>query len=356
MWKALRKPLTEQDREAARQSMTGLNEALAERFGRLPDVRVIPWIGDLHLHDEADYARLSPFYAEHVDTGRQFLLAMEELQALRPSAPLLVAGGDMTDYGRPGEWRRFRRLLDESGWTKPVVPAFGNHDNKNQSHDPAAAESLRSIWNEIRRADWPEVSDPGELFYRVRHDGLNYIVIDTMRNNEYRISQRQRDWLLGELARLDAPALVVCHRHFLNVGNWVDEGLAVRDKELWELLDASPFVLGVFSGHVHYARLWEYRSKLYATFPSTAHGIGVGAGWGGIVMRDKRIAAVFYKELGGEGYEYYNGPRRQEGSFVFMTPEDFENHRLCDPRYWPRTSSRSKTNTFSSVARPFGAN
>lgn len=327
---SIQKELTPDTVHEAKSSVAALNEALAARFPQPDEIQLIVWVSDIHLHTESSYTQ--PFvyktYTDYVDTRRQFKLAMHEIAALDPVPQLLIFGGDITDRGMPEEFQTFDRMLREALISIPTVPLFGNHDNMKSPIHPG----IRSLWPDIRREGWPAIDDPDELYYSFTRFGLKFIVLDTLLLSSYRMSEKQRSWLESELSQTDQPTLVLCHRHFLQVGNWVDQVSIFEDREVWRLLDSCPHIVGFFSGHVHYPRLWRFHKKLYCTFPALAYGIGAGTGWGGIVMRGGEIADVFYKEIVGESHDFNAGATRmQTGKHVFMEAELFESHRLCAP-------------------------
>jgi Icc protein len=322
----------------AQRSVNELNKALEERFHNADGIKIIAWMSDIHIHTDAGYENDISFYQHDVDSRRQFALALHEIHSLRPTPELLVLGGDLTDYGRPEELQTVNHILRNRSWSIPTIPLFGNHDNQS----PPIHPELMAIWPEIRHADWPEINDPNELYYSVTKSGLKFIILDTQQVNSYKMPQRQKEWLEAELQEMGPNIIILCHRHQLPVGNWVDEESIFRDREVWEMIDRTPNVLGIFSGHVHAARLWQFRRKLYGTFPAVAYGIGDNTGWGGIVLQGDRIAAVFKKDLYGESCDMNSGLHTQAGHFRFMDAEIFQNHVLCNPCYWPWESDPSK--------------
>jgi len=320
--------------EEAKRSVEKLNRELARRFPQ-QDYTLIGWLSDMHVHAEQGYEKefQSLAYKEFVNTRRQLELALEEIKALQPHPAFLLLGGDLTDYGLPEEFAVVKALLGKSKLSVPTMPIFGNHEN-GMLREGINPDVVRD-WAKIKQPEWPDMEDPVELYYSFEAVGLKFLVLDTMQKSSYRMSARQKQWLKRELDGLDKPTIVFCHRHQLSVGSWVDAVSIFEDREVWQMLDASPHILGCFSGHVHYPRLWQLRRKLYCTFPALAYGIGAGTGWGGIVIREGRIAAVFYKELFDESYDMVTGAlAHQEGKFVFMEPELFENSPLCHPGHW----------------------
>lgn len=330
------KPLSSGTMIQATDSVERLNETLQSRYQTdCEDIQLIVWMSDIHLHTEEGYESFGGFnyYKERVDTRRQLRLALHEVAALKITPSLLIFGGDMVDQQRPEELQTFSRIFGESGLNIPSIPLFGNHENSN----PPIRAGIQQIWGEIKREGWPDLDDPDELYYSFDHLGFKFLVLDTLQAISYRMSVRQRSWLENQLHALEQspqPAIVLCHRHQLPVGNWVD-GAIFEDHEVWGMMNRCPHILGFFSGHVHYPQLWQLHRKLYCTFPSVAYGIGASTGWGGIVIKEGKVEDVFYKELFGESFDWSAGISHfQKGDHHIMQAERFEDHRLCTPFRW----------------------
>lgn len=328
--------------DRARASVRKLGRELQERMSRYSRPKLYVWASDLHVHS-ADIAYEdepgSEFYEKLVDTRRQLALALHEIHAIEPEPACVILGGDLTDHGFVGEYRALHEVLSNRRWNIPTMPVFGNHDSSRAPLNP----DLRDAWPEVKLANWPDLCDADEFYYAWEDDAVRFIVLDTKQQTSYRMSERQQAWLRQQLAVPDGtppyaapkPIIVLCHRHQLPVGNWVDEVSRFRDKAVWELLDSCPRVAGVLSGHVHAPQLWQYRRKLYCTFPAVAYGIGAQTGWGGFVVAEGAIKDIFMKSLAGESYDLLSEFSVQAGEFSFLKPELFQNHPLCNPLYWP---------------------
>lgn len=240
------KPLSHGTMIQATDSVKRLNETIQNVMQTKEDAHLIVWMSDMHIHTEEGYESFGGFnyYKERVDTRRQFRLALHEVAALEPAPSLLIFGGDMIDQRRPEELQTFSAIFEESGLDIPSVPLFGNHEN---NHSPINA-GIQEIWKDIQRDGWPDLHDPDELYYSFDRLGMKFIVLDTLQASSYRMSANQRSWLeheLRELERSRQPAIVLCHRHQLPVGNWVDAAI-FQDQEVWEMMNRSPHILGFF--------------------------------------------------------------------------------------------------------------
>lgn len=320
--------------DQAKASVQRLGAELNARINKYSHAKLYIWLGDLHIHSaEVNYEddEGAEIYERLVDTRRQLALALHEIHALEPRVECMILGGDLTDYGLPEEYRALRNILDNKAWSIPTMPLFGNHDSSQIPINP----DLVGIWSEVKLSNWPNITDRDEFYYSWEDDHNKFIVLDTKQRTDYKMHERQKIWLQQELESGSKTIIVLCHRHQLPVGNWVDEVSRFRDIEVWRMLDGCARVLGVLSGHVHSPRLWQYRCKLYCTFPSIAYSIGAGTGWGGFVVAEGAIKEVFIKEVAGESYDLVTGFCTQEGQFSFLQPELFQNHPLCNPIYWP---------------------
>ncbi len=336
----LNKPLTEKEAEMGRDSVASLNQEIVKRCNDLSGIQIIAWAGDLHLHPPEGYP--FPFSGfggiyEHIDCSRQYMLCLHEISALTKKPELIVLGGDITEMGREEEWGEFSSIMNTGICEIPTLPVMGNHEHLQLPEK----ERMKELWSEIRCPGWPDLDNPDEFFYSVIRGGIKHIVLDTVKLPDIVMSDRQKEFLSAELKEDNLPVLIYQHAHIMPSGNWTD-GALYLDKDMIRLIDECPNVMGVFSGHTHKPSLWKYRNKLYGTFPAVAYSIGTCTGWGGIILDDKGIKGVFYKELFGESYDDCIGPRYQEGKFVFMKPKSFEKSPLLNPFFWYRNPNPRK--------------
>lgn len=193
-----------------------------------------------------------PDYAE-----RMCRAALAEITRLEPD--LLVANGDLTDRGRPGEVGRAMRLLERT--KLPLLVTRGNHDRRYQE----AGERCASDGDCLRERAFPQ-RDVGEsTLTSVAKVGKRVAVVGLdscdAESGEGRLDQDgQIAWLERTLARLRSRGripLVALHHHVATQANATHPPplfFGVRaDRGASEALP----VLGrhsvplVFSGHTH---------------------------------------------------------------------------------------------------------
>lgn len=333
----LYKPLTDNEALESIKTVGALNKEIASRFPDLSKIRLIAWASDLHLHPPAGYSFGFDGIYKHIDCTRQYSLCLHEINALEKTPDLIVLGGDITEMGMAEEWKEFGRIMKLGINRVPTLPVFGNHEHLKL---PARDEMLK-IWQEIRQTGWPDLDDPNEFYYSVVVNDIKHIVLDTVKLPGVVMSDRQKEFLAVELKDDSRMAVIYLHAHIMPAGNWTDGGLYL-DRGMIDLINDSPHVLGVFSGHTHKSSLWKYLGKYYGTFPSVGYSIGDCTGWGGIIIDDQGIRGVFCKALHGESYDDCTGGRVQEGGFEFLAPRSFERDPRLNPFFWYRHPDPSK--------------
>ena len=298
---------------------------------------VVAWLSDLHLHARSDYKDISlSFYASQVDASANLQLALTEVGALAPAADLLILGGDLADYGfhkeaPAGEYEELKSILDAhlpAGL--PTLPLLGNHD-----HVYALSADQNQVLARLRRPDWPLPAEDDDYYYETHHSGWRFIALDSRQTGL--LSDRQREWLRERLSKADnTPAIVLVHRPFVSVGNWVDH-CRLEDRRTFDIIDQAPQVRAILSGHTHKTAGWQYRRKIHVVFPSTAYGIGDTCGWGCLVLSKQNVHSVFIKELAADTFEsVQRSSQQREGNFRKLPTPLFESSELCDPCTLPQ--------------------
>jgi|GEM_PF-2718945 len=329
--------VTSEDLTRARQSMEPLQEAIQTWRTKLEgDCTVVAWMSDLHLHAPRSYGGDIGFYGNQVDCSFNFRLALAELATLAPLPDLLVFGGDVADFGcgceaPTDEYAEFGRILREA--LPPGLPTLaisGNHD-----HGVPTTAAWHETWHSLAPHAWPRSPDADDYYFASQYGGWRIIGLDTREDGP--LSDRQRQWLTQELAR-DAvtPTLVLIHRPFVRVGNWVDD-IRLFDRATYDVLDASSAVKAIWSGHTHKAGGWRYRGKKHVVFPSLAYGIPGPCGWGVGMFSRNQLEAVFIKTISAPWYDGVAFKFRQSKRQVQRLPfSDYSTSPLFHPNLLPR--------------------
>ena len=204
--------------------------------------------------------------------------AVREIAALAPDA--VIVKGDLTDSGKPEEYRAF---LDVYGALGPRMHHVrGNHD---AIRDPTMAV-----------CDAP---------YAVRLDGVTLAVLDTSTPDREggSLPAAQLEWLDDLAAASDVPVMVFAHHPLwdLDTEHPVDPRYVVaRDDAiaLAAVIDRRPRVTGYFAGHTHANRVRRIGATHHVPHAEVACGKDYPGAWaeyrvyeGGYTQVMRRIAS-----------------------------------------------------------------
>ncbi|MBV8621385.1 MAG: phosphodiesterase [Curvibacter sp.] len=211
-------------------------------------------LSDLHIREPGRlaYGRL--------DTGPYLQEAVRSVLRLPQQPDAVVITGDLTDFGRPAEYRHLRQLLQDL--PMPVYLLPGNHDDRQQ---------LRACF-----ADHPWLGDHGFVQYSVPVGALQLIVLDTVvpGASEGRLCRERLDWLATELGRQPGRPVVIAMHHppfVTGIGHMDQIGLLEGADELEALVARHPQVERVICGHLHRSIQVRFGGSLASTAPSPAH-------------------------------------------------------------------------------------
>jgi 3',5'-cyclic-AMP phosphodiesterase len=330
---------TDADLARSRDSVAPLNDAISAALrGAGDNARLIVWMSDLHTHASREYQWAADHnYARRVDTRTNLRLALTEIRALAPKPDVVIFGGDLTDsagYGghAESEYAALGAILDaELPSEQRSLAIFGNHDHANST----LSEQQWRAFKAVSRPDWTQSVDADDYYYSTSINGWRFIGLDSRANLP--LSDAQRNWLAKELKRDDTtPTVVLVHRPFVSVGNWVDNHRLV-DRPSLDLINASQSIRGVFSGHTHKAMAYQYFRKQHAVFPATAYGIGHPAGWSCAVMSQQAIHSIFVKQLAAPSLDSTTDVKEmQRGACARLELTLYEDSLLCDPCLVPQ--------------------
>jgi len=213
--------------------------------------------------------------------------AMQEAAAW--GADRLVVKGDITNYGKPDEWRSYAALVHDVAIPVDAVP--GNHDR------PFIPNDLRAITpEEATVVHSLDVASP----VVVRDlPGLRVLVVDTTQpgNNRGQL-RRSADQIYQAVREADpsGSVLIALHHHLHQwpIPEGVPLGVGHRESRAFvtELGRLHPRTL-VTSGHTHRHRRWTYDGVTVTQVGSTKDYPGVWAGYvaheGGLRQVVRRI-------------------------------------------------------------------
>lgn len=194
---------------------------------------------------------------EGIDPDRCLRAAIEAVRALPDRPDALLVSGDLTENGRPAEYRRLRELLAPLGLEPHVIP--GNHDRRGALREAfglpgAAAEPVSHVVDlGPLRLVCLDSTTPGAEGGALDGGRLEWL-----------------DAVLGE--EPEKPTVLAMHHPPLRTELPAFEriGLALAAREgLAAVLARHPQVARVVAGHVHGAIVAELAGRAVVTVPST---------------------------------------------------------------------------------------
>lgn len=226
-------------------------------FVHLTDLHVLASEDD-RLHNQPTFVRVRN--------------VMERIHALEINPAFFVVSGDLVNNGTVEEYQLVMSLLDQMrDFGCPVLVGLGNHD---------ARLPFRQVILNEPPLNAHAADETRRYYHSEMIEGLNVIMLDTVIHNETggNVDAPQLQWLAQELEREAAVGhLIVMHHppvystvtwlNSIGLENAADLAEVVRDRN----------VLGVLSGHIHYAHTAQFAGVLSFTSPATAYMIDPGA-------------------------------------------------------------------------------
>lgn len=177
----------------------------------------------------------------YVDNNGRLSEAVDSLNAERPRPAVVLATGDLTNWGRIDEYEVLASLLGRLD--RPLLVLPGNHDHRGL---------LRSTfpdtpWVDAEHASWATTIE-----------GVRVIGLDSTIPGKPGAAfddQRER-WLSAELDRIDGPTVLALHHPPFRTGiRWMDAAGFVGLDRLISLLAAKALggraVTRIVCGHLH---------------------------------------------------------------------------------------------------------
>jgi 3',5'-cyclic AMP phosphodiesterase CpdA len=213
-------------------------------------------ISDLHIktHGKLSYGV--------VDTSGLLARCVAHILALKSPPDIVIATGDLTDFGRPDEYAHLRQLL--APLTMPLYLIPGNHDHR-----------------ENMLAAFPDhaylTQSPPFIQYAIDDLPVRILALDTViagkGNGE--LCERRLDWLRHQLAAApDRPTIIIMHHPPFKtfIGHMDRIGLDLASAEgLKAIVERHPQVERILCGHLHRPIQVRWAGTLASTSPSPAH-------------------------------------------------------------------------------------
>jgi 3',5'-cyclic-AMP phosphodiesterase len=199
-----------------------------------------------------------------VDTTSCLAQAVAAVAGLDPAPDIVVATGDLTDFGRPEEYELLRELLAPLPCPVYLVP--GNHDER---------ETMRRAFG----GDGYLPAD-GFLNYTVEDHPLRLVALDTVIPGEAggRLCDERLRWLDHTLAAaLKRPTMIIMHHPPFSTGIAHMDRIGLSGAaDFAALLVRHPQVERVLCGHLHRSIQAPIGAHAIAsTAPSTAHQVAL---------------------------------------------------------------------------------
>ena len=134
-----------------------------------------------------------------VDTSGMLKRCVEHILALKQKPDIVVATGDLTDFGRPDEYAHLRELLSPLAMPLYLIP--GNHDHR---------ENMIKAF-----PDHPYLSQfPPFIQYAIEHHPMRILAIDTVIASASggELCEKRLAWLAQKLEQApDRPTIIIMH-------------------------------------------------------------------------------------------------------------------------------------------------
>jgi 3',5'-cyclic-AMP phosphodiesterase len=219
---------------------------------------LIAQITDFHIRAPGKLAY------RRVDTAAFLRRCVAQLMRLDPLPDIVLATGDLVDFGLPAEYRHLRELL--APLTMPVYLIPGNHDERG---------ALRGEFS-----DHAYLPRDGEfLQYTVDAYPLRLIALDTVVPMEGGgiLCERRLAWLAERLndAR-DKPTVIIMHHPPFKTGIGHMDAVGLADTEaLGHIVARHPQVERILCGHLHRSIQVRFHGTIASTCPSPAHQVAL---------------------------------------------------------------------------------
>jgi len=198
-----------------------------------------------------------------VDTGGMLRHCVDHILALKQQPDILIATGDLTDFGRPEEYAHLRELL--APLTMPIYLIPGNHD---QRENMVAAFPDHSYLTQAL----PFIQ------YGIEEWPMRILAIDTViaGKSAGELCQARLSWLREKLEEgPNRPTIIIMHHPPFKtfIGHMDDIGLdrSSGAEGLKAIVALHPQVERILCGHLHRPIQVRWAGTLASTTPSPAH-------------------------------------------------------------------------------------
>jgi len=195
-----------------------------------------------------------------VDTARHLRECIAHIKALKQRPDVVVATGDLTDFGKPEEYELLREILGELQLPLYMIP--GNHDERGNMRAAFAEHAY------LRQS-------PDFIQYAIEDLPMRIVALDTVVPGASGglLCEKRLGWLAATLrARPDTPTVILMHHPpFRTLIGHMDQ-IGLEGASAFKCVLANhPQVKAVLCGHLHRPIETVWRGILMSTSPSPAH-------------------------------------------------------------------------------------
>ena len=213
---------------------------------------------DLHIREPGRLA-----YGR-IDTAPYLQRAVQTVLGLRQRPDAVVITGDLSDFGRAGEYAHLAQLL--APLSMPVYLMPGNHDERDQLRRSFPTHTY--------------LGQGGFIQYSVNVGGLRLLAIDTCVPGQSHgaLCEDRLAWLETRLEASSSEPVVIAMHHppFRTLIGHMDQiGLLEGAAALEALVARFPNVERVICGHLHRAIDVRFGGTIASTSPAPAHQVAL---------------------------------------------------------------------------------
>ena len=199
-----------------------------------------------------------------VDTSSMLKRCVEHIHALKQRPDLILATGDLTDFGKPAEYAYLRDLLSPLGIPLYMIP--GNHDHR---------ENMIAAFPDHAYLAQTFTTAQPFIQYAIEDLPLRILALDTVipEQSGGELCENRLAWLEEKLQQAPVrPTLIIMHHPPFKtlIGHMDKIGLANADA-LKAIVKRHPQIERILCGHLHRPIQVRWAGTLASTSPSPAH-------------------------------------------------------------------------------------
>jgi 3',5'-cyclic-AMP phosphodiesterase len=199
-----------------------------------------------------------------VDCAAMLARGVQEILRLPQRPDVVLATGDLVDFGLPEEYAHLRRLLAPLPMPCYLIP--GNHDERGALRAAFPEHAYLRQWQPF-------------VQYAIEEWPLRIVALDTVIPGEGggRLDRERLAWLDSTLSREKRkPTLVIMHHPpFPTLIGHMDKLGLQGGEALAEVIARHPQVERVLCGHLHRPIEYRFAGTIASTCPSPAHQVAL---------------------------------------------------------------------------------